>query len=330
MNWRNEMNKNSMGGTELLMERLVSSLGEEFLEGVQIIPTRVRELDNDKIRILWIHDTESDPECSHLANGGWKKFHKIVFVSYTQQQDFIRKFNIPYSQCTVLSNSIVPIDVDLDKKTFDRIELVYTPTPHRGLGILVPVFERLHDKYKDKIHLSVYSSFKLYGWDERDKEFEELYQRIRDHDGMSYFGTVPNDEIRESLKTKHIFAYPSTWRETGCLCLMEAMSAGLACVHSSLGALPETAANWTFMYDYIESPDEHARRLLITLDHAIQMFMKAPPIGELKTQKSYADIFYSNEMRMMQWNELILGMKAQYQDQPLSPPEQKYTFKYGA
>ena len=331
MTWRNELNKNSMGGTEIVMQRLVDEFGDYLTSKFQVIPTRVRELQDDKIRILWIHDTEEDPECQHLANEGWKKFHKIVFVSHTQMNDFIRKFHIPYSSCTVIANSILPIEVNLDEKSYDRIELVYTPTPHRGLALLVPVFKELYETFGNAIHLHVYSSFKLYGWGDRDKAFEPLYDEIRRHDGMTYYGTVSNEELKESLKSKHIFAYPSIWKETGCICLMEAMSAGLACVHSSLGALPETSSNWTFMYDFNEDHQKHANVLYDSLKHVISLMKSdSRPLGELKTQKSYADLFYSWELRKLQWAQLLSSLELEFDGKDLKVPDTTRKFLYSA
>ena len=51
---------------------------------------------------------------------------------------------------------------------------------------------------------------------------------------------------------------------------MEAMSAGLVCVHSNLGALFETAANWTNMYHVHEESQEHAKLFHAALENAIQ------------------------------------------------------------
>lgn len=327
MTWRNEMNENSMGGTEIMADKLFS-LFPERMEKFQVIPSRVRNLDENKIRILWCHDCAEDPENQHLANGGWQKFHKLVFVSYTQQLEFMMLYQIPPSRCTVMQNAIEPIDVDIDAKSKDRIELVYTPTPHRGLKILVPVFQKLTEKYGDSIHLHVYSSFNLYGWGQRDEEFKPLFEEIENSPHMTYYGTVKNEEIRESLKTKHIFAYPSIWRETGCLCLMEAMSAGLLCVHSSLGALPETSAHWGMMYDFDEDLNRHANRFYSVLDVGIDIVKNGNPLNELKSQKSYTDLFYSWTLRKMQWNDLFASLENQYEGQDIGFPKPK--FVYGA
>ena len=84
---KNELNRVAKGGTELLMERLYSVFPLELLNKFQIIPSRVRELQEDKIRILYCHDLSEDPESGRaLFDNGHTKFHKIVFVSNWQMQ----------------------------------------------------------------------------------------------------------------------------------------------------------------------------------------------------------------------------------------------------
>ena len=41
----NELSKNAMGGTELMMSRLHKNVDKELLDKFQIIPSRVRDLD---------------------------------------------------------------------------------------------------------------------------------------------------------------------------------------------------------------------------------------------------------------------------------------------
>ena len=74
---------------------------------------------------------------------------------------------VPYSESIILRNAIDPIEVG--EKPKDTIRLIYHSTPHRGLELLVPVFEKLCETHDD-IELDVYSSFKIYGWEERSEE----------------------------------------------------------------------------------------------------------------------------------------------------------------
>jgi UDP-glucose:(glucosyl)LPS alpha-1,2-glucosyltransferase len=299
----NETNKNARGGTELMAEGLRSRLPAELLEKFQIISSRVRNLDMSKYRILWLHDLPEDPESQQaLQNDGWKNFHRLVFVSHWQKQRYLDMFNIPPSKCVVMQNAIEPIDYGV--KPLDKIRLMYFSTPHRGLNLLTAVFDKLCEKYDD-IELNVYSSFKLYGWGDRDEAYKPLYDHLKANPQVNYHGSVSNEEIREALKVNHIFAYPSTWPETSCICLLEAMSAGLLCVHPNFAALPETAANWTLMYNFHEDPMEHANIFMANLSEAIDVVRHEPINLRLQSQKSYIDLFYCWDLRAAQWEYLL-------------------------
>lgn len=304
---RNEVNKNSFGGTEIMMERLHDAFPAEFLDEFQIIASRVRELKEDKLRVYWCHDLAGDPEAEHLKDEGWKKFHRLVFVSHWQRMEYIRRYNIPWSKTTVLQNAIVPLEQH-EKPATDVVNLIYHTTPHRGLEVLVPVFEKIAENFGDKVHLDVYSSFEIYGWGQRDKPYQPLFDIINEHPQMTYHGFQPNDTVREALKKAHIHAYPSIWAETSCISLMEAMSAGCVCVHPDYAALPETAANWTIMYPYHEDVNRHAGQFYAMLSTAIEAVMDQDNEGfgvKLKGQKSYTDLFYSWDLRKLQWEAFL-------------------------
>lgn len=267
---RNELNKNARGGTELIAERIEKLVDPSLLSKVQIIHTRVRDLDENKKKILVIHDLPGDPEVEHLKEGGWKKFDKIVFVSNWQKELFRLIYQIEFSRCTIIENAIDPINGNASAKPNDEINLIYFSTPHRGLDLLYTTFDALCEEY-DNLKLKVFSSFDLYGWEDRDKQFEVLFEKLKDHPKIEYSKSVTNERIREELENSHIFAYPSTWMETSCLCLIEAMSAGCACVHSSLAALPETSKGLTEMYDFTEVRQDHVNifydKLADTIDN---------------------------------------------------------------
>ncbi len=256
-----EMAKMSRGGTETAMERLYDGrVPRKILEQFQIIPSRVRALKKDKYRVLWLHETPGDAEVQHLANGGWRNFHRLAFVSNWQMQHFILRFGIPWSKCAVMSHGIYPIDVSSRVNRSGRINLIYHSSPNRGLSILLPVFDRLARSYD--IHLDVFSSFKLYGWGDRDREYAGLFDFAKRHPMIAYHEMAEDhEEIRKALAKSDIFAYPSIWPENSCLCLMESMSAGLLCVHSNYGALFETAANWTSHVRLSRKPSETCRNV---------------------------------------------------------------------
>jgi glycosyltransferase involved in cell wall biosynthesis len=303
---KDSLSVKAMGGTELMKYGLADRMPADLMENFQIFTSRVEEaLDETKIRILWLHDLPGDPASEHLKDGGWEKFHRLVFVSNWQMQAYIQAYNIPWSKCMVLQNAIVPIEEH--EKPTDKIRLAYWATPHRGLNILVPVFQKLCEKY-DNIELDVYSSFKLYGWDDQDKQFQPLFDACEADPKINYHGTVSNEELRERLKETHIFAYPSTWPETSCICLMEAMSAGLLCVHPNFAALYETSANWTNMYQWNEDPNKHASHFYAALDASIESFKNEGVQSRLLSQKSYANVFYNWQLRTFQWEQFLISL----------------------
>jgi glycosyltransferase involved in cell wall biosynthesis len=198
----------------------------------------------------------------------------------------------------VIQNAINPVQVNVEEKPKDKVKIIYHTTPHRGLNILYTVFEILAKEF-DFIELDVYSSFKIYGWEVRDEQYKEVFDKCREHPQINYHGSVSNDEVKKALAQAHIFAYPSIWQETSCISLMEAMSAGCLCVHPNYAALPETAANWTQMYQWNEDINAHAGMFHANLRNAILVAKNG--WGGAFAQKNYADIFYSWDNRQNQW-----------------------------
>ena len=113
----------------------------------------------------------------------------------------------------------------------------------------------------------------------------------------------------------HIFAYPSIWPETSCIALLEAMSAGLLCVHSAYAALPETASNWTMMYPMTENHQEHCNRFADQLLSAVQMVDQEFIKDRLSMQKRYTNGFYNwdlNDNSDRFWHSGWIGHHAKW------------------
>lgn len=251
-----ELSKNSNGGTEMMRTRLINNVDKELLANYAIHLSRPRDMYDDVKNIFWCHDLMEDPENNILLDGGWKKFDHFVFVSAWQRDQYILRFGIPYSKCSIIPNAVEK-RYDAEEKNTETIRFIYHTTPHRGLELVYPIFDALSLDY-DNIHLDVYSSFAIYGWANRDEPYNELFKKIHEHPKMTYHGSVPNEEIIAALEKSHIFLYPNIWKETSCIALIEAIRSGLICIHPNYGALPETAANATIMYDYHEDPATHA------------------------------------------------------------------------
>jgi UDP-glucose:(glucosyl)LPS alpha-1,2-glucosyltransferase len=252
------LSRSAMGGTEQMRARLLQNIEPSLLQNVAIHFARVRQIYDGIPNIFYAHDLVEDSETRILENGGWKKFKVLVFVTCWQRDTYIGRFNIPYSMCRVIENAIEPAGV-LDKSG-EKIRLIYHTTPHRGLNILAPTFDKItkHPYFKDRVHLDVFSSFAVYGWKERDKEYKSIFDFLERHPHITYHGAKPNSVVREYLARAHYFPYPCIWKETSCIALIEAIEHKVLAIHPNLAALPETAGQNTFMYDYTEKRNDHA------------------------------------------------------------------------
>lgn len=310
--------KSAKGGTEIIKYGLQERLPSELLNKFQIVTDRFDELDENKIRIYWSHldPIQNEEMISYLnqkntqplANGGWNKFHKIVFISHHQMENWIRAYDIPRNHCTVIKHAIDPIK--LQKKPKDKIVLVHHSNPQRGLSLLVDVFEKLCEEY-DNIELKVHSSWNIYGMNDWQEEYKNsnLYQRLEIHPKIKNIGHLPNVELKKSLASSHIYAYPNIMIETFCLSLLEAMSAGCLCVHPNFGCLPETASNWTMMYDYHEKIPQHEERFYQKLKRAIEIVNQKETQEHLRKQKEYVDYLFNWDKRTQDWINLLESLK---------------------
>ncbi len=267
-----DLSKDSKGGTEMMRQRLVDNCDAELLSKVAVHLSRPRELYEDVPNILWCHDLAVDPENRVLNDGGWEKFDHFIFVTSWQRDQYIVRFGMPYSKCSVIHNAVEKEYKPVTMST-DKIRFVYHTTPHRGLELLVPVFDALSKEF-DNIHLDVYSGFDIYGWPQRDEAYKGLYSSIEAHPQMTYHGVKSNEEVLSALQESHIFLYPNTWPETSCIALIEAIKSQCICIHPNFAALPETAANATIMYDYIEDPQKHANYAFVVTRQILQHMQK--------------------------------------------------------
>ena len=284
---------NARGGTELMSRALARRAPRALLDRVHVIKSRVRETSAEASRpnVLWLHDLPGDPESAHLADAASRaRFRAFVFVSEWQRRAYEGYFGDVFGdKATVLRNAIEPFGRrESGGGEGSVVRLIYHTTPHRGLDVLLAAFARLYDELDGALRLDVYSSFAIYGWDHRDAPFESLFDVCRRHPGCEYHGAVSNEEVRKALAKAHIFAYPSTWMETSCVAAIEALSAGVHVVTSSLGALPETLNGFATMYEYTEDKQKHFEAFGKALSQAISEYWQPQKVHMRRVQQVYA------------------------------------------
>lgn len=300
---KNGIVENSNGGTEQMFRKVQSIMTDEQKNDIQLICSRVREIEDDKIPILWCHDTWNDPENVHLSDeNSRKRFKKIIFVSNYQFQTFRLAHGVRYNESLVFPNAIEPFSLEINKPNpNEELRLIYHTTPHRGLEILIPVFEQLAST-KPNLHLDVFSSFEIYGWRERDEPYKPLFERCQNHPQITYHGYQPNSVVREYLKKAHIFAYPNIWNETSCIAAIEAMAAGCAVLAPDFGALPETLNPFGVLYRFDENIQNHANQFYGYLDMMTTNFTIMGNMEQrILSQMRHANSYYGWDFRKKQW-----------------------------
>ena len=301
----------AMGGTELVQKWLFSRLDPELKNYFQWIASRKRELE-DKPRLFWVHDLAQDPEVEFLKDPSKQlDFAKIIFVSHWQQYQYGVYLGVPYDHGVVIQHAVDPIPEH--EKPKDKINCIYFSTPHRGLEVLLDAWDYMKKEMKseavDAAELNVFSSFKLYDRPHMDEQYRHVYKKAGDMESVNYNGTVSNDTIREELKKNHILAYPSVYMETSCITAIESLSAKCLVVCPNLGALPETCANFAWLYGYEPNPERHVVVHAHILARAIEAYWKDETQALMNLQKSYFDMFYNWDIRINQWKAFLQSLK---------------------
>lgn len=300
-------NVKPMGGTELICANLKKAF-PELTDQVQIIMSRPEQVElEDKPRILWLHDLPSDPASAVLRDRSYRtQFNRIVFCSHWQQQQYAQYLGIPYSEGVVIKNG-VPYRVAPSTpkpKPNGKLQFIYTSTPHRGLALLAMAADELAKERQDW-ELHVYSSFKIYGWEGVDEQWAPLYDKLKANPCVVYHGTQPNDVVRDALMNAHVFVYPSIYAETSCLAIQEAMMSGCLAITTNYGALPETAGEWAWMFQYDERPEAMVQRTLGCMRQALTAYDEPHMQTILNLQSIYYQQFYSFEARLESWKHLL-------------------------
>lgn len=244
------------GGTELLHNNLLKYVGSDWANRINLIVSACRPefVDPNRVNVVWQHLAYDQAAIIGMAYPEFiQSIQHFVYVSEWQLREFERRFATDLSQNRVIRNAIEPIEFII--KPEDKIRLIYTSTPNRGLRVLLEAFRILNRK---DVELHVYSSDVIYGASyaaQRAREHAELFHRCKTTPGIVYKGFAANKAVRQALQSAHILAYPSIYEETSCLAAIEAGAAGCRIVTTDLGALPETCSDWARFVDYAYGDD---------------------------------------------------------------------------
>ena len=251
-------NHQMFGGTEYMARGVIENVlphVPKFYNYTCIIspgklPSLEREYYLDKQIVVWIHnimgqlqdwviETLNDPDVA-------KNIKFIIGVSEHHKQTLIRDFtNVPAEKFVAIPNAFEPVDFDPQKFVdVQKVKLIHASSSYRGMEVLLGSLADVQEDFE----LNVFNDFYP---DATGHPFAHLANDPR----VNFWGKTPRKIVSKFMSEAHIHAYPSIWEETFCLVQAEAMSAGLLCVYSDFGALPETSLGYGLSVPYYELSD---------------------------------------------------------------------------
>lgn len=284
-----------MGGSEIMLNALNQRVDTSSIN-LMLSTCHPSLLSNTKPNVLWEQLSYDQENVALLQDVNYvNQLDAIVFVSHWQHEQFRKRFPLDSTPCYVIPNAVEPFEYT---RKPDRIKLIYTSTPWRGLSILVECLKIL-DRDVD---VEIYSGTSIYGSDFHNAnkhQYQDLYKEIENL-GINRVEYAPNCEIRKAVNRSHILAYPSIFEETSCIAAIEALSAGAKVVTTNFGALYETCGPWA---DYVPLSHNFVQEYTDALRRNIDRYFLDEE--ERFYQREHYKRFWSWDRRIQQWTKLI-------------------------
>lgn len=292
------------GGSEILLKNLYKYVDVPSYN-VKIIMSACTQLavDDSQKNIVWQHHNTNEKSVLGMSDLSFKNsIAAFVYVSNWQYEKYFHEYRTPLNKSFIIKNAIEPIEY-IEKPKSEKIKLIYTTTPWRGLEPLMDSIDLLNEK-RDDFEVDVYSSTIIYGsgFDRENKDFyEPLFERVKETKNVNYLGYESNEEIRKALQKAHIFAYPSIFEETFCLSMVEAAAAGCQIITTSLGALPEIGSVYPTYMSLKDTKEDFTIAYAKELDKAIEEAKFRYPERWREEQSVFFNKHYSWEKRKHEW-----------------------------
>lgn len=242
-------------------------------------------------------------------------YDRILPASRWHGGVLVDEMAVPAARLHPMGNALAPAFAAMTTPGHDaprdaRPSLAYTPTPFRGLDLLLDLWPLVHARRPDAT-LRVFSGMAVYQMGGAADPYRALYDRARATPGVDYVGPLPQPELARALGGCWLFAYPSTYRETYCTSLIEAMAAGAHAVVTDLGALPETAAGHATLVPFATDRADLGRRFADALAMAIDRIDRDPASAAIAraAQRVHLAANATWTRRAEEWEALVAGLR---------------------
>lgn len=274
----------------------------------------IRPLIGNRPLILLTGHNSLEPSMLALRDPGerdcWDHF---VFKSSWQAETLKTAFSLDDRKITIITNAVSPFFAQLQERTSCFFlenrppVLYYSSTPFRGLEVLARAFPKISEACPG-ITAKIFSSMAPYHAPGSDAEHAELYGLCR-RNGMDYVGSLSQPELAKAVQAADILAFPSTYAETSCITIMEAMASSAVIVSRARGAIPETSAGFAHLMPEPERPAPGALASGFA-NHVIQVVKAAGREPQqmrawLQRARRYCLKNYSWPAKAREWEEFL-------------------------
>jgi glycosyltransferase involved in cell wall biosynthesis len=280
-----------------------TALTPQFIAGCDVVVVsneavgRVLRDDFKAVRplVLWCQHADDQPAIDGLEftreRKAWAGF---AFVSQWQMDAFCRVFWVPPERSRVMRNAVSPAfaALALQEPWFRSAAppvLAYTSAPYRGLDVLLAAFPAIRGAVAGA-RLKVFSGLSTTRGGPDDNEYADLHRQCLATEGVDYVGPVAQPVLAAELAQAAALAYPSTYPETSCIAVMEAMAAGATILTTRLGALPETMAGFGYMTLPSDEPAKLTRDFAVMAIGALNAMRADPDTAWARREAQLAHI----------------------------------------
>ncbi|AGL01030.1 glycosyltransferase family 4 protein [Desulfoscipio gibsoniae] len=188
-----------------------------------------------------------------------KRLNGYIAISNSVKKNYI-SCGYESSKICVISNFVEKISCSYKNVDVTNLggyfQILYVGglSKHKGVDVLILAFSKLVKK-NPKCHLIIVGDGPC------RKYYEDLIRDLSLNDTVSLIGKIEHEKIWKYYQESSIFVHPGMWQEPFGRTILEAMSFGLPCVVSDVGAPPEivgdaglkfTKGDFNSLYDCLD------------------------------------------------------------------------------
>lgn len=197
-------------------------------------PEIFERFDESKTKVWWCHQATDRPFIRQGAKLARRHADLVVTLSSFHQQNFAAELGM---ESVIIGYGIWPEELaPVSQK--DPARLIFTSVPQRGLDNVPALFAEIR-ALEPSATIAICSSNATWGMPAQDDPFRDLFNELGRTPGVELLGPLPQKELFVEYARSSVFFYPSTYVETFCLAMAEAMAHGCLPIVTDIGALPE-------------------------------------------------------------------------------------------